>query len=165
MRLCELREEYRNVMDAIEASCDEGCQIDPELAATLNGIVSDLNTKLGNYAGIIVTLTAQQKIVDAEVERLKRQSKSAGEHIDFLKTAAKLAMVEAGIEKIEAGLRKLRIQNNSQAALTVDATKLAERYWRQPPPVPDNDGIRADIEAGIEVEGAVLQRGTHLRVS
>lgn len=166
MKLAELREEYRNVMEAIEASCDEGGAIDPALKSTLDGIVCDLSDKLSNYAGIIITMTAQQKIIDQEIDRLQRQSKSAGEHIDFLKACAKAAMVEAGMTRIETGVRKLRIQNNSQAALLIaDPAKVPEQFWYQPPKEIENSALRFAIEEGQEIEGVRLERGTHLRVS
>jgi hypothetical protein len=166
MKLTELREEYRNILEAIEASCDEGGVIDPALMSVLSGIQCDIHDKLGNYAGMIVSLSAQQKILDAEADRLKRQSKSAGEHISFLKDRAKAAMVEAGFEKLDVGVRKLRIQNNSQAALHIeDPAKVPDRFWYQPPKEISNEQLREAIAVGEQIEGVKLERGTHLRVA
>lgn len=168
MKLVELRAEYRNILEAIEASCDEGGVIDPALMATLNGVVADIETKLGNYAGIIVHLSAQQKIIGGEIERLSKQYKSAGEHVAFLKDVAKSAMVEAGMTKLENGVRKLSICGNGgkKPVKISNPDKVLEAYWVQPPKEIDSETLRHDLELGIPVEGATLEeRGTHLRVT
>lgn len=168
MKLVELRTEYRNILEAIEASCDDGGQVDPALMQTLNGVLASIQTKLENYAGLIVHLKAQQEILDHEAERLSKQSKSAGAHIDFLKDHAKAAMHEAGFDKLEVGVRKLRIQaNGGMLPLTIkDAAKVIETYWEQPPRIVDTVTLRKALEAGVPVEGAELgERGSHLRVS
>jgi Siphovirus Gp157 len=166
MRLCDLMEQYRNILEAIEATCDEGGVIDPELVTVLNGVTASLEEKLANYAGMIVSLTAQKKIIDGEIDRLERQSVSADDHIRFLKQAAMQAMTEAGLDKIEVGIRKLRIQANSQPALTIaDPSKVPDEYWYQPPKEIDNEGLRSALKAGVPVEGCELVTGKHIRVS
>lgn len=166
MKLVELKEEYQNILEAIESTCDDGGMVDPELAKVLHEMQGKIEEKLGAYAGIIVTLAAQQKIVDAEAERLKRQSKALADHIAFMKEAAKQAMKLSGIEKLEVGVRKLRIQKNSQPALTIaEPDKLPAEFWVQPPKEISNEYVREALKSGRVIEGCTLTYGDHVRVS
>lgn len=166
MRLCELSEEFQNVLESIEAACDEGGVVPPDLMSVLDGIQGRLEDKLGNYAGMIKSLAAQKKMVDDERDRLNRQSKSAESHIDFLKSRAKDAMEKAGIEKLTVGTRSLRIQKNSVATLTIaDESKVPDTFWYQPPKEIEREAVRKAIAEGQEIEGVTLATGNHLRVS
>ncbi|MHB1950148.1 MAG: siphovirus Gp157 family protein [Acidiferrobacteraceae bacterium] len=163
MKLVDLRAEFHAVLSLIEATCDDGGVADPGLMLRLKQVECDITEKLGNYAGMLLTLKGQKAILDDEIEKLRKRSAAIGESMEWMKCLAKDTMVEHGLTKVESGVRKLRIQQNSVASLLIDEALLPKELYMQPPPVPDKESIREMLAHGDEIPGAKLELGTHLR--
>lgn len=167
MKLYELADEFRSIWEDIEAACDEGDgSIPPDLKERLaaNGLA--IEAKAENICVVLKRLEYAADACKREEQRLSAQRKTAEKNIDWLKAYLKAALEATGHDKLAAGVFKLRIQANGQAALLIaDERTVPANYWMQPPKVIDREAVRKAIADGIPVDGAELVKGTHLRIS
>lgn len=160
----KIAQEYRQITDALmDADIDE-----QTLADTLEGERWPLEVKAGNYAAVIGNLSATADAIKAAEEKMAARRLTLERRVDWLKRNLKDAMELARINRIEWPEFVITVQNNAMESVEIDELSLLPaEYWRQPEPppaAPDKTAIKAAIKAGVDVLGARLTRGTHLRI-
>jgi len=158
-----LMAEWREVMAAID---DAQGELTPEIEQRMALLDVSIPEKIDAWAYVMERMEAEHEFwkarrkVDHEVE-LKYER-----HLEFAKTRLKGIMFEMGVVEMRGHDAKFQTVN-SRARLTIQdenlipAKYLTERFVYDI----DKDKLRADIEAGIEVEGVRLEKVTALRRS
>lgn len=162
--LYEIAAEYRQITDLLmDSDADE--QV---IADTLEGERWPLEVKATNYAMVVRNIQATADAIKAAEEQMAARRLTLERRIDWLKRQLKAGMELAGISRVESPHFVITVQNNSVESVEIDEPALLPAdYFRQPPPPPpeiDKTAIKAAIKAGIDVPGARLTRGTHLRI-
>jgi hypothetical protein len=161
--LYEIAAEYRAAASQL-ADLD----LPPEVVAdTLEGLAGDLETKSTNVAMFIRSLeatAAQIKDAEAAMEARRKAIEARANHVrKYLLDN----MQACGITKIESPWFKLSVRSNPPAVVIDNAGLIPGNlyvYPSAPEPYPDKKAIKAAIEAGIEFEGAHLERGVRLEI-
>lgn len=130
---------------------------------------SDFTVKLDNYAALITTLQGRAKLRADEAARLAQRSKIDQNSADWLKLRMKAAIEARGMKKVETDRYTITIAaNGGKVPIDVhDPNAVPRELCRHIPEtwIPDSDMIRAKLESGAEVPGAVLMaRGSHIRI-
>ncbi len=160
--LYEIAAEYRQITDVLmDADLDE-----QTLADTLEGERWPLEVKAGNYAMVMRNIQATADAIKAAEIRMAERRKSIERRIEWLKARLKDGLELAGVNKIESPYFTITVQPSPESVEIDSFGLLPAEYWTQPEPpapVPDKAAIKAAIKSGIDVPGARLNRGTHLR--
>ena len=69
------------------------------------------------------------------------------------------AMARAGMPKVAGPLHTLSIRKGAQSVVLTDEAELPERFVVPQPPKPDKAAIKAALQAGEAIPGAVLSNG------
>ena len=158
-----LAEDYRNAITQL-ADLD----LPPEVVAdTLESMIGDLEVKSTNVAMFVRNLesTAEQiKAAEGEMAKRRKAIETRAQHVrDYLKDN----MIRAGISKIECPYFKLSIRDNPARVVIDDDGILAPEFMRTPEPpapTPDKKAIGEALKAGIEINGAHLERDQRLEI-
>lgn len=151
-RLSNMDLDAQTVADTIEAS----------------GLTDEIAEKACGIEMVARTLEMHNPAIDAELERLtalkKQRQKAAAGLREYLKTH----MIATGIQKIEAPLFKIRLQNNPPSVDLYEPELVPTEFLvfpEAPPAYPDKKAIAAAIKAGHEIAGARLVQGQRLVVA
>lgn len=163
LTLFQIATEYRHITDVLmDAGVDE-----QTLADTLEAEVWPLELKAQNYGFVIRNLQATAaSIKDAEDQmKARRQAieKRAAGLLDRLKTGLEIA----GVSKLECPHFALTIKKNPVAVDIFEPGLIPAEFMRQPEPppaVPDKTAIKAALQAGRDIPGALLANGTRLEI-
>lgn len=161
--LYELSQTYREALDVLT---------DPELdlpneviADTLEGLQGTLEDKAVNVAKFFKNLEATAEAIKQAEQRMSQRRKAIENRVAALKTYLKQNMESCAITKIESPWFTLAIQKNPAAVDITDEDSLPDDFVEIVTTRKiDKAGIKQAIEAGAEVPGAVLTRGTRLAI-
>jgi hypothetical protein len=151
-RLSNMDLDAQTVADTIEAS----------------GLTDEIAEKACGIEMVARTLEMHTPAIDAELERLTALKKQRQKAAAGLREYLKVHMQATGIQKIEAPLFKIRLQNNPPAVDVFEPDLVPIEFMTQPeppPPAPDRKAIAGALKAGIDVPGAKLTQGQRLVVS
>jgi hypothetical protein len=151
-RLASMDLDAQTVADTIEAS----------------GLTDEIAEKATGIEMVARTLEMHNPAIDAEIERLTALKKHRAKAAAGLREYLKDNMIATGIQKIEAPLFKIRLQNNPPSVDVFEPGLIPLEFMYQPPQpdaYPDRKAIAAEIKAGKEVPGARLTQGQRLAVS
>lgn len=140
-------------------------EMDPQVVAdTLEAVQGELSVKADNLVTVIEALKAEEEMLDHEIERLTARKNTISNNIKSIKTAIKDAMIATGQEKMPTEHYKLSVaKNGGKQALDVYG-EVPDKYMKMIYQ-PDTDRIRKALEAGEQLDFAVLsERGTHLHI-
>ena len=161
--LYELSQDYRQALDTLtDPENDLPAEV---IADTLESLQGTLEDKAVNVAKFFRNLEATaQAIKDAE-QRMSQRRKAIESRVAALKTYLKDNMESCGITKIESPWFTLAIQKNPAAVEIMDEDTIPDDFVEIVTTRKiDKAGIKQAIEAGVEVPGAVLTRGTRLAI-
>jgi len=160
-------------MDALnDLLCDEDTNFDDPQVQQLLEQWSQETTgafegKVDNYCALVQTMEARAEIRRAEANRLFTRARSDARNAVRLKETLKYVFEQRGLRKLDTPRFRVGIQaNGGKVPLKVDvpADKLPEQF-RKMEYSPDNEAIRAALEAGMEIPGCALEcRGEALRI-
>lgn len=157
MKLYELTERYKNVLDIAE-------QLDAEtLKDTLEAIKESIEVKAENTAKVIKTLEAEIAGLETEIKRMSDRKSTLKNNIDGMKRFLKDELEKVGTDKVKGQHLTIRIQNKPQGVRVEDESKLSDYLVEQPKKL-DKKALLADLKAGKEVDGAEIQQGRSLRI-
>lgn len=165
--LLELSQDMVLLDDLLEQTAGE---ITPEVQAALDTWAKDLDIAFDNAidqnAALICELERRSEIRDGEARRMAAKSKRDQSAADFLRQRLKAVFEDRGVKKIQTNRFTVGIVNNGgKLAMDLDENAVPDSYLRMPPPVPDTERIRKDLEEGTVLEFAKLKdRGTRLSI-
>lgn len=165
--LYELDSKIAEVLDTgFEMSCidAETGEIDEtQLAIYLEQLQLDRKTKIDNIAVYVKNLEAEAVAIRAEEKRLKERREAKERKAERLKNYIKTSMLLQGETKFESARVSMALRNSK--AVVVDESKLESVYFiNKIVQSVDKKAIKAALEAGILVEGAMLEERKNLQI-
>ena len=165
--LYELDAKIAELLDTgFEMSCidAETGEIDEtQLAAYLEQLQLDRKTKIDNIAVYVKNLEAEAVAIRAEEKKLKERREAKERKAERLKNYIKTSMLLQGETKFESARVSMSLRNSK--AVVVDESKLESVYFTSKiVQSVDKKAIKAALEAGILVEGAMLEERKNLQI-
>lgn len=161
--LYELSQDYRQ---ALETLTDPENDLPAEVIAdTLEGLQGTLEDKAIAVAQFFKNLEATAIAIKEAEQRMSHRRKAIENRVTSLKTYLKVNMESCSITKIESPWFTLSIAKNPAAVDITDEDSLPDEFVEVVTTRKVNKtAIKQAIEAGTEVPGAVLTRGTRLAI-
>ena len=165
--LYELDSKIAELLDTgFEISCidAETGEIDEtQLAIYLEQLQLDRKTKIDNIAVYVKNLEAEAVAIRAEEKKLKERREAKERKAERLKNYIKTSMLLQGETKFESARVSMALRNSK--AVVVDESKLESVYFiNKIVQSVDKKAIKAALEAGILVEGAMLEERKNLQI-
>ena len=165
--LYELDAKIAKLLDTgFEMSCidAETGEIDEtQLAVYLEQLQLDRKTKIDNIAVYVKNLEAEADAIKAEEKKLKERREAKEKKAERLKNYIKTSMMLQGETKFESARVSMALRNSK--AVVVDESKLESVYFiNKLVQSVDKKAIKAALEAGILVEGAMLEERKNLQI-
>lgn len=151
-RLSNMDLDATTVADTIEAS----------------GLTDEIAQKATGIEMVARTMEMHTPAIDAEIARLTALKKQREKAAAGLRAYLLRNMLDAGIEKIDSPLFRIKLAKNPAALEVFEAATVPEKFWVQPPTPPkaiDNAALKAALKAGEDVPGAKLTQGVRLVVA
>ncbi len=159
LSLYELTSEHRLICDAIEEA--EG-EITPEIEAMLAINEENFVDKANGYCEIITKYAQMASMASERIEQLQRVKKVAENTAKRMKERIAQAMEEYNLPKVEIDTHKLSFRTSKAVDIT-DEAKIPNIYIKVATSV-DKTKLRADLMAGVVVEGAELKENKSLQI-
>jgi hypothetical protein len=159
LSLYDLTSEYRLICEALE---ENGGEITPEIEAMLAINADNFVMKAENYCEIIAKYLQMAENAKQRVEVFQRIEKVAKNTATRMKERLAQAMEEYDLPKVEVGLHKLSFRTSKAVEIT-DEAKIPNCYIKVATSV-DKTKLRADLMAGVVVEGAELKENKSLQI-
>lgn len=159
LSLYELTSEHHLICEAIE---EAGGEITPEIEAMLAINEQNFVTKAEGYAEIIAKYSQMAENAKARKAQLDAVQKVAENIQKRMKERILEAMNEYGLQKIECGVHKFSTRT-SKAVEIIDEAKIPNEYIKVSTTI-DKSALRADLMAGVLVEGAELRENKSLTI-
>jgi hypothetical protein len=130
----------------------------------LQSVFGDITKKARNCAEYHATLESQSDVYDKEIKRLQQHKKAIDNHIKQFKEYVKLNMERLNIDRLDAGIFTIALQNNPESLEIEDENKVPAKYWITTTTKSiDTAAVKADLKSKILVSGATLKQGKHVR--
>lgn len=134
-----------------------------QLAVYLEQLQLDRKTKIDNIAVFVKNLEAEAVAIRAEEKKLKERREAKERKAERLKNYIKTSMMLQGETKFESARVSMALRNSK--AVVVDESKLESVYFiNKIVQSVDKKAIKAALEAGILVEGAMLEERKNLQI-
>ena len=134
-----------------------------QLAVYLEQLQLDRKTKIDNIAVFVKNLEAEAVAIRAEEKKLKERREAKERKAERLKNYIKTSMLLQGETKFESARVSMSLRNSK--AVVVDESKLESVYFTSKiVQSVDKKAIKAALEAGILVEGAMLEERKNLQI-
>lgn len=163
LTLYQIASEYRHITDVLmDSDADE-----QTIKDTLEGEAWPLELKAQNYGFVIRNMEATAAAIkDAEKQmtaRRKAIENRAAHMLERLKTGMEIA----GVTELSCPHFKVSIKRNPPSVDVFEPALVPAEFMYQPelpPAAPDKAAIKAAINAGRDVPGALLSAGTRLEI-
>lgn len=163
MSLYAIAHEHRAMVEILMASEHDAQTI----MDTLEAESYPIETKAQNVAYAIKNLDAlASSIKQAEADMAARR-KAIEKRAEHLRDYTKVCMEIAGVTKIETPHFALSIKKNPASVDIFEPGLVPAEFMRQPEPppaAPDKTAIKAALQAGRDVPGALMAQGTRLEI-
>ena len=159
--------ELTNELSLLWDLMENGELEDEVLIGAFDVAKEDLADKLEGYCKFIKNLESDIQGLKAEEERLNARRKTMENTVTRCKEAMKFALNTAGEKKIACGTFTVSVQNNAPSVVLDEQylENIPEEYLVPQEPKIDKKKIKADIDAGKDLEGiAHLETGVSLRI-
>lgn len=162
--LYQIAAEYRNIADVLmDIDADE-----QTIKDTLEGESWPLEQKAQNYGFVIRNIEATAAAIKEAEKQMADRRKALENRAKYLTERLKTGMEIAGVTRLTCPHFDIKIANNPASVDIYELGLIPATFMRQPEPppaVPDKTAIKAAIQAGQEVPGAMLARGTRLVIA
>jgi hypothetical protein len=166
LTLFEIAQEYRHITDVLmDSGVDE-----QTLTDTLEGEAWPLELKAQNYAFVVRNLETTAAAIKEAEAAMKKRRELLEKRSAYLKERLKTGMEIAGVSKLDCPHFAITIKKNPPAIDIWDEKQIPAKFMRtpEPPPppasVPDKAAIKAAIDAGEDVPGAMKVQGTRIEI-
>lgn len=160
--LYDLAQAYVDFFDHIlDPEFDEQC-----LQDTLESLDGTIELKVENGIGLIKSLESLESGFDSEIKRLTARRNTIRNRIQQIKDWYKFNLETMQMTKIETKRGTMSIQKSIPRLVVDNPDTLPEGYKILVPATfnIDSDSLKNDLKRGIEVDGAHLEQGSHLRI-
>ena len=195
MTLFELDETLCLLMEsATEAANENNGDIPDELRGALMDYCEAFGVKVDNIANYIKSQETHARNAKHEIDRLQSRASAAENRVERLKGLVKYFMQTRNLRSLKGRLNTVSLRNNSQDSLVLERPDaIPSEYWRVSVTLsqadvlnslpethdlrarfdlggaitrdPDNAKLRSALNSGVQIEGAVLRRGQHIRLT
>lgn len=151
-----------------------GGELPPALLELLEEVEGSLLEKIERTALVVQNIAAMAKAAGEEAKRLSALSTTYERQAEGLKGYIFSQMRRAGIQKHEGARAKLWIQANGRASVRLADPSTIPEQWQRVRVEFDGqaayeylkkaNAIPTPEEGAVELEGLVIERGTHLRI-
>lgn len=159
LSLYDLTSEYTLICEALE---ENGGEITPEIEAMLAINEENFLTKAEGYAEIIAKYTILAENAKTRKAHCERVQKIAENAVKRMKERIAQAMEAYNLPKVEIGMHKLSFRTSKAVEIT-DEAKIPNEYIKVATSV-DKTKLRADLMAGVVIEGAELKENKSLQI-
>lgn len=163
LTLFQIAAEYRHITDVLmDSDADEQTVKD-----TLEAEAWPLELKAQNYGFVIRNMEATAAAIKEAERQMADRRKAIEKRAAHLMERLKTGMEIAGVTEISCPHFAIKIKKNPASVDIFEPGLIPAEFMRQPeppPPAPDKAAIKAHIQAGGEVPGALLAQGTHLEI-
>ena len=160
----ELQEAYERVCELEQ----EGKQEELSVALSiLETYITESVHKRDRCGKFLETIEANEKAIDAEIDRLKQKKLRAEKVRTSFEGYILMIMDRIHVNRLEGQLFSFIAKKNPPSVVIDDQLKIPAKYLVEPPlppPKPDKKAIARDIKDGTEVPGAHLAQETRLVV-
>lgn len=163
MSLYAVAQEHRAMVEILMASEHDAQTIHD----TLEAESYPLEVKAQNVAYAIKNLDALATSIKAAEAEMAARRKAVEKRAEHLREYTKTCMEVAGVSKIDCPHFALSIKKNPAAVDIFEPGLVPVEFMRQPEPppaAPDKAAIKAALQAGRNVPGAMLTQGTRLDI-
>jgi hypothetical protein len=163
LSLYTIAQEHRAMVERLMDTQDDAQAI----ADTIEAESYPLEVKAQNVAYAIKSLEATAAAIKQAEGDMAARRKAAEKRAEHLREYVKTCMEVAGVSKIECPHFALTIKKNPAAVDIFEPGLVPNEFMKQPEPppaAPDKASIKAALQDGIEVPGAMLAQGTRLDI-
>ena len=163
LSLYAIATEHRAMVERLMDTQDDARAI----ADTIEAESYPLEIKAQNVAYAIKNLDATAAAIKQAEAEMAARRKAAEKRAEHLREYAKTCMEVAGVSKIECPHFALTIKRNPAAVDIFEPSLIPVEFMKQPEPppaTPDKVSIKAALQAGQDVPGALLAQGTRLEI-
>lgn len=163
LSLYEISQNYREALDVLT---DPDCNLPAEVITdTLEGLQGSLEDKAVNVAKFFKNLEATADAIRQAELRMAQRRKAIEQRVAWMKDYLLANMDACGIQKIESPWFTMSIAKNPVAVDVLDEPAIPDQFVEIVTTRKINKAsIKQAIEAGVEVPGAYLTRGTRLAI-
>lgn len=169
MNLYDLATQYKKIQEFADESLDNDEVTEDDLEVlidTIDAVQDSLENKLENTVKLMKSWEYSIEALKKEEERLAKKRKVLENRQKSLKTYAQSALESNGIDKVKAGLFKIRLQKNPPSINILDSSKVPDTYKIAQEPKIDSKALLNDVKNGLAVEGVeLITDKQHLRIS
>ena len=153
-------------LDDSEADSGTRDRIEADIMAWVQALNDEQRDKIDAYGWIIKRLKAEAATARDLAKEFEQKAQARERKSDYLKGLMLEHMQKTDQLKMMGRQFTLAVTNNGGVApLVFSEEVLPEKYFYTPDPVPDTKKIRDDLEAKVEIPGALIkERGVHLRI-
>lgn len=162
--LYELSDAYRRVLEAMYDASDDDGVLPDDLVEILRVLEGSLTDKVDNCCRVFRDLEATAKALKAEEVRFATRRKSVEKQAEWMEAYIKTALEVAHLDKLEAGVFKVKIRTNPEKCEITSLELVPSDYDTIPERSVSIAEIKKALQAGTEVPGACLTRGTRLEI-
>ncbi len=129
-------------------------------------VAGQIEQKAGNVCQFIKMLEGTAEQFKTEEERIRGARKSLENKAERVREYMKTALLNANIEKVNAGTFKVSVGLSPGSIAIDDLASIPPRFLTVIPEqyVPDKTAIKTAIKAGESVPGAHIEAGFQLRI-
>lgn len=160
--LMSLSSDFRELLElAQDPEIDEQALCD-----TMEAIAGEIKIKAGGYVAVIRHLEGRADMYEEEAERLTKNAKVFRKNVERIKERLKYAMIQMDMKEIQTDYNVIKVVKNGGIQPLKITGKVPENYMKEKKTmVEDNEKIRKDLNAGVELSFAHLEeRGTRLKI-
>jgi hypothetical protein len=163
LSLYAIAHEHRAMVERLIDTQDDAQAI----ADTIEAESYPLEIKAQNVAYAIKNLDATAAAIKSAEAEMAARRKAIEKRVEHLREYTKTCMEIAGVSKIECPHFALTIKKNPAGVDIFEPGLIPVEFMRQPEPppaAPDKATIKAALQAGQDVPGAMLAQGTRLDI-
>lgn len=164
MKLFEIAAQFR----ALELLADQDDIPEEALRDTLEGLEGDFDYKVSNIAKFVLGLQAESAAISEAAKAMQLRADRIAKRADSIKAYILFQMQAIGKTRVDATEIRIRRQNNPVSVQITDERDVPAQFWRQPEPPPpclDKRAIKKALQRGVQIPGAYLEAGEHIRIS
>ena len=160
MKLYEIKDQFLILDKFIE----ENEESKDSFKMAFEQIQGSLEEKAEGYIKYIKNLTAEAEAFKTEADRMSKKASSLKAHADRVKSTLDETLQELNIKELNAGLFKIKYQNNPPSVEVLDIDLIPINYKLPQEIRVDKKAILQDIKAGQEVPGVEIKVGESMRI-